>query len=106
MFAVVFIPNFLLQSALRLEPELRSRAVALIDSELAKATVMQLTRTARARGVTGGLTASQAMARCEDLIIRNRSHAQEQSATEVLLQTAAFFAAHRVNGPGAFARWI
>lgn len=93
MFAVIYIPNFPLQSALRLEPELQSRAVALVVSEStkAKATVMQSTRTARERGVTEGLTASQAVARCGDLIIKHCSPAQEKSAAEILLQVAGAF---------------
>jgi protein ImuB len=93
MFAVIYIPNFSLQSVLRLEPELQSRAVALVVSEStkAKATVMQLTRPACERGVAEGLTASQAVARCGNLIIRHRSPAQEKSVTEILLQIAGAF---------------
>jgi protein ImuB len=91
MFAVIFIPNFSLQATLRHEPELRARAVALVDSKLTKPAVVELTAAARAYGVCEGLTASQAMARCAELIIKPRSPAQEESATEVLLQTAYAF---------------
>ena len=90
-FAVIFIPNFSLQAVLRHEPELRARTVALVDPKLPKPVIVQLTCVARARGVGEGLTASQAMARCGELIIKPRSPVQEESATEVLLQTAYAF---------------
>src|SRR5436190_17252267 len=100
-FAVVFIPNFSLQAALRHEPELRDRAVALVDPELPKPNIVQLTAIARSCGVAEGLTASQAMARCADLIIRTRSRAQEQAAMDVLLQTAyAFSPTIEATAPG------
>jgi protein ImuB len=91
MFAVIFIPDFSLQAVLRHDPELRERAVALVDSEFARPLVVQLTSAAQAEGVCTGLTASQAMARCAGLTIKSRSAAQEESATEVLLQTAYAF---------------
>ncbi|HEY1489391.1 MAG TPA: DNA polymerase Y family protein, partial [Verrucomicrobiae bacterium] len=91
MFAVIFIPDFSLQAALRHEPDLRARAVALVDPKATKPVITQLTAAAKASGVSEGLTASQAMARCAELIIKPRSPAQEESATEVLLQTACAF---------------
>jgi len=91
MFAVIFIPNFSLQAVLRHEPDLRALPVALVDSKLLKPAIVQLTPAAQACGVAEGLTASQAMARCAELIIKPRSPAQEDSATEVLLQTAYAF---------------
>lgn len=91
MFAVIFIPNFSLQAVLRHDPELRERAVALVDPAFTRPLIVQLTSTAQSEGVCAGLTASQAMARCAGLLIKSRSPAQEQSATEVLLQTAYAF---------------
>jgi protein ImuB len=91
VFAVVHIPNFSLQAALRHEPELHARAVALIDAELPKLEIIQLTPAARDQGVVAGSTASQATARCGDLFIRTRSRAAEQTATEVVGQTAYAF---------------
>lgn len=102
MFAVIFIPNFSLQSVLRHEPELRARAVALVDPKASKPVIVQLTAAARAFGVCEGLTPSQAMARCAELIIKPRSIAQEESATEVLLQTAYAFSPNiESTAPGA-----
>jgi len=91
MFTVIFIPNFSLQAVLRHEPESRGRAVALVDPGLPKPVLVQLTAAARACGLCEGLTPSQAMARCAELILKPRSQAQEESATEVLLQTAYAF---------------
>jgi protein ImuB len=91
MFAAIFIPNFSLQAVLRHEPDLRGRMVALVDPALPKPVIVQLTSAARSYGVREGLTPSQAMARCAELIIKARSLTEEESATEVLLQTAYAF---------------
>lgn len=101
MFAVVCLPEFPLQAVLRHEPGLRVRPVALVDPALPKPAIMQITPAARARGVREGQTASQAMARCADLVIKQRSPDQEQSATDILLQTAyAFSPIIEATAPG------
>ena len=91
MFAVIHIPDFKLQAALRLEPELRSRPVALLDDAPAKAAVLQLNEPARQAGVCQGQTSTQAMARCRDVVIKTRSRAQEETVTAMLLQCAYGF---------------
>jgi protein ImuB len=91
MFAVIYIPNFALQAALRHEPELTRRAVALVDESLPKPAIVQLTAPARMAGVCAGLTSTQAMARCRDIIIKSRSPAQENAAADALLQSAYLF---------------
>src|SRR4051812_16603362 len=101
MFAVIFIPEFLLQAVLRHEPELHSRPAALTDPELPKAGVIRLNSRARAAGVGEGISASQALARCPDLLIKSRCLAQEKAATDVLIQTAyAFSPFIEATGPG------
>ncbi len=101
MFAVIFIPNFSLQAVLRHDPDLRSRPIALVDPQATKSVITQLTSAAHSCGVGEGLTASQAMARCAELIIKPRSPAQEESATEVLLQTAYAFSPNiEATAPG------
>ncbi len=101
MFAAIFIPNFSLQAALRHEPDLRSQPVAMIDPALPKPNIVQLTEAARVRGVVEGLTASQSMARCAELLIKIRSPAQEQIATDALLQTAYAFSPNiEATAPG------
>jgi protein ImuB len=91
MFAVIFIPDFSLQAVLRHEPKLWWSPVGLIDERETKASIFQLTAAARDVGVCEGLTSTQALARCSDIIIKSRSPAQEQTATEALLQTAYNF---------------
>jgi protein ImuB len=91
MYAVVYIPEFFLQSVLRAEPGLEKRPVVLIDGIEKKAVVLQLTATARATGITEGMSPTQALARCTQLQIKNRSASQEKAATEALLQCAYSF---------------
>lgn len=91
MFAVVYIPNFLLQAVLRHEADGLAAPVALIDPASPGPEILQCNTSAANCGVVPGLTASQAMARCEKLRIKPRSPALEKSAAEILLQTAYAF---------------
>jgi len=91
VFAVIYIHNFSLQAALRHRPEAALRPVALVDPELTKPEIIQLTDAAKESGVIEGMTASQAMARCQTLEIVPRSLAVEESAKTLLLQTAFAF---------------
>jgi protein ImuB len=98
MFAVVHIPDFYLQAALRHEPELDARPVALLSGKQNesedRAIVLQCTSRARAAGVHSGLTSAQALARCAQLVFKTHSIAAESSATEILLQTIYAFSPH------------
>ena len=85
MFATVYIPNFYLQAALRHQPELAEVPVALIDEQEAKAAIIQLNRAAEEVGVTCGMTPSQGLARCLQLIVKCRLRAQENAVTDLLL---------------------
>lgn len=91
MFAVVYIPGFCLQAALRHNPELANRPVALIDESLPKPVIVQLTKAARLSGVREGLTSTQAMARCREILIKSKSSAQEAAAADTLLQCGYLF---------------
>ena len=100
MFAVIFVPNFALQSLLRCEPDLRGRAVALIDAEgtnIAKTFVLECTPAAANADVSPGLTAPQAQARCRELILKPRGPSAEKNATEILIQTACAFSPNVEN---------
>src|SRR6476661_1625101 len=92
MFAALYLPDFELQAALRHEPERHQESVALLDNEEAKATILQLTKSAAAAGVSVGMTPSQALARCLSLVIKPRVFAQEKIAGEILLHHAATLA--------------
>lgn len=101
MFAAIEIPQFPLQAALRHEPELWDKAVALVDPVLSTPRVCEATAAARAAGITLGLTPTQALARCRDVVIRHRSPAHQRSATDALLQGAYGFSPHLENtAPG------
>jgi protein ImuB len=91
MFAVIYIPDFALQAALRLEPELCSRPVALLDDAPVKAVVLQLNGPAHRAGVSRGQTSTQAMARCHNVVLKTRSRTREEAVTAMLLQTAYGF---------------
>ena len=92
MFAALYLPDFELQAALRHEPELREKPVALLDCEEAKAIILQLTKAAADAGVSAGMTPSQGLARCLHLIIKSRAPAQEKIASEILLHHAGTLA--------------
>jgi protein ImuB len=101
MFAAIVIPDFSLQSVLRLEPELRARPVALVLDDSAKSPISQVTSAARHFGVSPGITSTQAKARCEKIAFRIRSPEQEESSQEILLECAYAFAAYiESTGPG------
>jgi protein ImuB len=100
-FAAIYLPDFFLQAVLRAEPELRSCPVILLDPQQPKAGVVQMTHTARQAGVVEGMTPPQAMARCASLHIRHRVPAEEQAATDALLQCAwAFSPVVEATAPG------
>ncbi len=94
MFAVIYLPDFTLQAALRHEPELWARPVALVDPAMPTPRVCALTAAARGSGVTDGLTPTQALARCRDVLIRHRSPAREVAVTAAMLQCAYGFSPH------------
>lgn len=101
MFAVVHFPQFALQAALRHEPELWSKPIALVDPARSTPVVCEVTEPARAAGVTAGLTPTQALARCGSLAVRHRSASHENATTEAILQCAYSFSPHlEATAPG------
>jgi protein ImuB len=85
MFATIYVPNFFLQAAMR-HQQLSSIPVALIDEQEKKPTIIQLNQAAESAGVRHGMTPSQGLARCLNLVIKPRSSIQEESLTNLLLQ--------------------
>ncbi|MEO5720036.1 MAG: hypothetical protein ABIR71_01025 [Chthoniobacterales bacterium] len=86
MFATIFLPNFYLQAALRHQPELACRPVALIDDQAAKAVIIQLNRAAEEAGVRVGMTPSQGLARALELTVKTRIREQERLLDQLMLQ--------------------
>jgi len=88
MFATIYLPNFYLQAAMRHQPNLREKSVALIETQERKAVITQLNECAEEVGVCKGMTPSQGLARCLSLIIKIRATEQEKLMGEILLQHA------------------
>jgi len=101
MFGVIHIPHFGLQAVLRTEPETGRRPAALVDPSLSKSNLVQFNEPARQHGVREGMSASQALARCPELVIKTRSPAQELAAAGIVLQTAFSVTPYvEATGPG------
>jgi nucleotidyltransferase/DNA polymerase involved in DNA repair len=101
MFATIYLPDFYLQAALRHQPELSGKPVALIDDQEKKAVIIQLNAAAEQTGVRIGMTPSQGLARYLDLVIKVRSHSQEKLLQNILLHFAGTLAPYvEATAPG------
>ncbi|HEY8965849.1 MAG TPA: DNA polymerase Y family protein [Candidatus Methylacidiphilales bacterium] len=83
MYAALHLPSFALQSVLRRRPEARGRAAALLDG--VKPRITEMNALAAACQVEIGMTASQALARCADLVILSPDPAAERAVRDCLL---------------------
>jgi len=92
MFATIYLPSFYLQAALRHQPELSGKPVALIDDLEKKALIIQLNAVAEQTGVHRGMTPSQGLARSLQLVIKTRIPSQEKLLQEILLHFAGTLA--------------
>ncbi len=84
MFAVLLLPDFRLQAALRCRQELSKRAVAVTDPE--SGAVLECTAAAEAQGVRANLPGVQALARCPGLTLLPRAFATEHVLRNALLE--------------------
>jgi len=101
MFATIYLPDFYLQAALRHQPDLSGKPVALIDDQEKKAVIIQLNPAAGKNGVSVGMTPSQGLARYLDLVIKVRSHPQETRLQDILLHFAGTLAPYvEATAPG------
>jgi len=101
MFATIYLPDFYLQAALRHQPELSGKPVALIDDQEKKAVIVQLNARAAEVGVRSGMTPSQGLARSLELRIKVRNAAQEKILQEILLHFAGTLAPYvEATAPG------
>lgn len=97
MFVCVHIPDFPVEALVRLEPELRSQAIAVVQGVPPVVTVVASSDRARAMGVGPSMTQLQAEERlrltCEPKrwAVRQRSLDQEGSAQAALLDCASAF---------------
>src|ERR1700756_2319018 len=88
MFATIYLPNFCLQAAMRHQPELYEKPVALTKEHERKPVIIQLNEAAENAGIRKGMTPSQALARSLRVVIKVRAPTQEKSMQEILLHHA------------------
>lgn len=86
--ACVWVPHFAAVAALREEPELRHRPVAIVAGVAPARTVVDATDEAWEAGVRPGMPEAEAAARCPALIARAASGERDVAAREALLALA------------------
>lgn len=89
-FACIFVPDFPVEAILRSEPDLRSRAVAVLDGKAPLKQVFAQNENARRPGVEAGMAKLEVEA-CSDIVLRDRSRLQEDAAHAALLDCAQSF---------------
>jgi len=89
-FACIFVPNFPVAAALRAEPELQSRALAILEGKPPLERIIVVNEKAARLGIAPGMTKAQAEL-CAELVLRSRSSLQESSAHAALLDCAQSF---------------
>src|SRR5215203_3973059 len=88
MFATIYLPNFYLQAAMRHQPGLCAKPVAIIEEHEKKPVIIQLNDVAEKAWICKGMTPSQALARSLRVVIKVRARTQEKSIQEILLHYA------------------
>ena len=89
-FACIFVPDFPVEALLRVEPELRSQTVVVLEGKAPLEKVLTANEKARRAGVEVGMTKLQVEA-CSELALRARSPLQETAAHAALLDCAQAF---------------
>ncbi|HVO64424.1 MAG TPA: DNA polymerase Y family protein [Terriglobales bacterium] len=89
-FLSIFVPDFPVEAVLRMEPELRSQMVAVLEGKPPLQRVFALNESARQAGLELGMTRVQAEG-WPGLVLRCRSAMQETTAHAVLLDCAQSF---------------
>jgi protein ImuB len=85
MFAVILVPNFRLQAALRFRPQMQTCPVAITGED---GVALEISSAAAASGVRAGMPGVQALARCPALTLLPRALAAERSAQATLIELA------------------
>src|SRR5450631_148235 len=89
-FACIFVPDFPVEAILRAEPELRSRAVSVLEGKPPLQIILSGNEAARRAGVLSGMTKLQVEG-CAEIALRERSALQESAAHQALLDCAQSF---------------
>jgi protein ImuB len=90
MFACIYVPNFSVAAALRAEPELKTRAVAILEGKPPLEKIIAVNEKAAHKGIAPGMTKAQAEL-CADIALRTRSPLQESATHAALLDCAQSF---------------
>lgn len=89
-FACIHVPNFPVAAALRAEPELQARALAIVEGKPPLEKLLAVNEEATLLGIAPGMTKAQAEL-CSELSLRPRSALQESAAHAALLDCAQSF---------------
>ncbi len=89
-FACIYVPDFAVEAILRAEPELRSKAVAVVEGKPPLEKISGGNEDARRAGISAGMTSLQAEL-CDHVVLRDRSDLQESAAHQALLDCAHSF---------------
>jgi|SRR5579863_8298680 len=90
MFACIYIPNFPVAAVLRVEPELRPRAIAIFEGSPPLEKICAVNEKSGRFGIAPGMTKAQAEL-CPEIVLRSGSALQESSAHAALLDSAQSF---------------
>lgn len=88
MYAVLHVPHFRLQAALRWRETAANLPLALVDGAEKKSVALEINAEAARQGVQPGMPVPQALARCPSLTVIPRSPDAEQLANNALLHVA------------------
>ena len=89
-FACIYVPNFPVATALRVEPELQAHALAILEGKPPLEKIIAVNEKAARVGMAPGMTKAQAEL-CPELALRSRSRLQESAAHAALLDCAQSF---------------
>jgi protein ImuB len=89
-FACIYVPNFPIAAALRAEPELQARALAIFEGKPPLEKIIAFNEKAGRLGISPDMTKDQAEL-CSELALRPRSPLQESAAHAALLDCAQSF---------------
>jgi len=89
-FACIYVPNFPVAAALRAEPELQARPVAIFEGKPPLEKTIAVNEKAARMGIAPGMTKAQAEL-CAELALRTRSALQESATHAALLDCAQSF---------------
>src|SRR5579864_8009694 len=86
-FACIYVSNFPVAAALRAEPELQARALAIVEGKPPLEKILAVNEEAVRLGIAPGMAKAQAEL-CLELALRPRSALQESAAHAALLDLA------------------